>query len=356
MKDFNLVQYLRENNQGSFGMLNHYVDLKPLKEENQEVPYQGPEDKLDGFGDSFDQVEAIPELEKPENIYNNNWMNSSVDNKKIGNWTCYYDDQMKALYWIHDQILSEDIVVYATPNFDGAKGIAVEVHVDYGGLLVDNDTIGSSSYPDFNSYAKDVAPFLKMVENKYFKGDYDQYKNDEVLPEVDADDSMTNDRGWQYDDDNNSFDVNLVYTDYPSMSDAQQRLSTIQFLKLVKSLGGVATKTNDDFDTITFSVTGIPSLEVLEDKYSQVVNNEDDNYVALGSWDLQPVDSETTSLSEMYTDMKEEGEGFQSQHADSEDWERFYQEGWNAGYDEGYRDAKKEFNTTGNNDYYKFFR
>jgi flagellar biosynthesis/type III secretory pathway protein FliH len=127
-------------------------------------------------------------------------------------------------------------------------------------------------------------------------------------------------------------------------------------LKLVKSLGGVATKTNDDFDTITFSVTGIPSLEVLEDKYSQVVNNEDDNYVALGSWDLQPVDSETTSLSEMYTDMKEEGEGFQSQHADSADWERFYQEGWNAGYDEGYRDAKKEFNTTGNNDYYKFFR
>jgi len=244
MKDFNLVQYLRENKQGSFGMLNHYVDLKPLKEEDQEVPYPGPEDKLDGFGDSFDQVEAIPELEKPENIYNNSWMNSSVDNKKIGNWTCYYDDQLKALYWIHDQILSEDIIVYATPNWDGAKGIAVEVHIDYGGLLVDQDTIGAPSYPDFNSYAEDIAPFLKMVENKYFKGDYDQYKNDEV-------------------------------------------------------------------------------------------------------------DGEDTSLSEMYTDMKEEGEGFQSQHSDSADWERFYQEGYNAGYDEGYRDAKKEFNTTGKNDYFQ---
>lgn len=62
MKDFNLVKYLREHKQGSFGMLNHYIDLKPLKEEDQ-VPYTGPKDKLDGLGDEFDQEEAIPEIE-----------------------------------------------------------------------------------------------------------------------------------------------------------------------------------------------------------------------------------------------------------------------------------------------------
>ena len=146
MKDFNIAKYLKEHNLGSYGILNHYVDLKPLKEEEvaegvitikdtgavtdrgdvytrilkwmyssfgpakgqydvqkksgniiintgklskddiaelndfldeyirggdidedvtpeeiAEIPYEGPDDKLDGFGDEFDQAETVSE-------------------------------------------------------------------------------------------------------------------------------------------------------------------------------------------------------------------------------------------------------------------------------------------------------
>ena len=33
------------------------------------MPYIGTDDKLDGFGDEFEQDEPVSELEKPENIY-----------------------------------------------------------------------------------------------------------------------------------------------------------------------------------------------------------------------------------------------------------------------------------------------
>ena len=112
MKDFDIAKYLREHQLGSYGILNHYVDLKPIKEEitdsdldkaakvagnsNQdiidrlkklgysdkeilaqlaklkedvtpeemaEIPYEGPDDKLTGLGDgdSFDQAEIVSE-------------------------------------------------------------------------------------------------------------------------------------------------------------------------------------------------------------------------------------------------------------------------------------------------------
>ena len=62
MKDFNIAKYLREHQQGSFGILNHYIDLKPLKEDDdlgqQEAmpePYEGPEDPIDGLGGELDR-------------------------------------------------------------------------------------------------------------------------------------------------------------------------------------------------------------------------------------------------------------------------------------------------------------
>lgn len=71
MKDFDIAKYLKEHQLGSYGILNHYVDLKPLKEEEvtedvtpeevAEIPYEGPEPKLDGFGDEFDQAEVVSE-------------------------------------------------------------------------------------------------------------------------------------------------------------------------------------------------------------------------------------------------------------------------------------------------------
>jgi len=36
MKDFDIAKYLKEHNLASYGILNHYVDLKPLKEEEGE--------------------------------------------------------------------------------------------------------------------------------------------------------------------------------------------------------------------------------------------------------------------------------------------------------------------------------
>lgn len=70
MKDFDIAKYLREHQLGSYGILNHYVDLKPLKEEdktevelNTEIPYAGPNNKLtgNGEGDAFDQAETVSE-------------------------------------------------------------------------------------------------------------------------------------------------------------------------------------------------------------------------------------------------------------------------------------------------------
>ena len=68
MKDFNIAKYLKENQLGSYGILNHYVDLKPVNEDTTpeevaEVPYEGPDDKLtgNGDGDSFEQAETISE-------------------------------------------------------------------------------------------------------------------------------------------------------------------------------------------------------------------------------------------------------------------------------------------------------
>ena len=182
MKDFNIAKYLKENHLGSHGILGKYVDLQALKEEEvgnnkpvDEVPYVGADTKLDGFGDEFDQVQPVSELEKPEQIYSNDWMTDDIDGKKVGNWTCYYEEPQGVIYWIHDQINSEDIVVYATPGWDGAPGIACETSVEHGEANVDHDTIGENSYPDFESYAEDMIPYLKMVEDKYFAGGYSEY-------------------------------------------------------------------------------------------------------------------------------------------------------------------------------------
>jgi len=311
MKDFNIAKYLKENHLGSHAILGAYVDLHNLKEEEEtkldtEIPYEGPEHKLDGFGDEFKQdspVEEkagkddrdslmaklfaiqkrfgwkkvsrdrepfqniriadglklvrnnyvedgsitididstvskaafseirnllqtkfpdwkidpssvrkdvdpdtdsknvlffnivknksvkenspVEELEKPEKIYSNDWMNNSIDDKRVGSWTCYYTDQMGTIYWVHDDIPGEHIMVYATPHWDGAEGIAIEVQVDYGEHTLDQEVVGDPSYPDFESYAQDMIPVLNKVESKYKSGKYHDY--------IDYGDSMDTD-------------------------------------------------------------------------------------------------------------------------------------------------------------------
>jgi hypothetical protein len=276
MKDFNIAKYLRENHLGSHAILGAYVNLHALKEAEDleglevvkgfgalkdkkladkyaevakqagmedvkvierdgvfkiyakagqklnkeeemeldtEIPYEGPENKLDGFGDEFEQDKPVQELEKPEKIYSNDWMNNSIDDKRVGNWACYYTDQMGTIYWVHDDIPGEHIMVYATPNWDGAKGIAIEVQVDYGEHTLDQEVVGDPSYPDFESYAQDMIPVLNKVESKYKSGKYHDYidygdsmdTDDSVNPfpsiMKEKEDSMIFDKGWQYDDD-----------------------------------------------------------------------------------------------------------------------------------------------------------
>jgi hypothetical protein len=102
-------------------------------------------------------------------------MDGSIDNKKVGNWTCYFDDQGGVIYWIHDKINSENVVVYATPGWDNAPGIACETSIESGEAIIEHETIGDNSYPDFESYAEDVAPYLKKIEDKYFAGELGNY-------------------------------------------------------------------------------------------------------------------------------------------------------------------------------------
>jgi hypothetical protein len=213
MKDFNISKYLRENHLGSHAILGAYVDLHGLKEEQEmeldtEIPYEGPEHKLDGFGDEFEQDKPVEELEKPEKIYSNDWMNNSIDDKRVGSWTCYYTDQMGTIYWVHDDIPGEHIMVYATPHWDGAEGIAIEVQVDYGEHTLDQEVVGDPSYPDFESYAQDMIPVLNKVESKYKSGKYHDYidygdsmdTDDSVNPFpsiMKEKDSLTADPKWQ---------------------------------------------------------------------------------------------------------------------------------------------------------------
>jgi hypothetical protein len=63
-----------------------------------------------------------------------------------------------------------------------------------------------------------------------------------------------------------------------------------QFMKLVKSLGGNATKTGDKFSTIDFEITGGPSFEELQAAYDK--QGEDMFASVLASWKLNKSDLE----------------------------------------------------------------
>jgi hypothetical protein len=359
MKDFNIAKYLKENHLGSHAILGAYVDLHSLKEEEEtkldtEIPYEGPEHKLDGFGDEFEQdspveekagkddkdslmsklfaiqkkygykkarpdqeeyenvriapnvarvgnkivddggigvsIESkvskaaftdiknllqskfpgwqidpqsvtkdddfdtdsknvlffdivknksvkedspVEELEKPEKIYSNDWMNNSIDDKRVGNWTCYYEDQMGTIYWVHDNIPGEHIMVYATPNWDGAKGIAIEVQVDYGEHTLDQEVVGAPSYPDFESYAQDMIPVLNKVESKYKSGKYHDYIDYENS--MDTDDSVNPFPSIMKEKEDNSFKISGGAFDYEE-DDRFADLGGDQIKSAIKSL------------------------------------------------------------------------------------------------------------------------
>jgi hypothetical protein len=147
MKDFDIAKFLRENQLGSYGILNHYLDIKPLNEEidldsfkdffnknyshiyhnfsdrdiqnflrgkeslplekqadlfadyitsqdlgdvvaedltpeeTTEIPYKGPNPKLDGFGDEFEQDDTVSEEWYPDQTFDAEEMISSAVTK-----------------------------------------------------------------------------------------------------------------------------------------------------------------------------------------------------------------------------------------------------------------------------------
>lgn len=59
MQHFDIAKYLREHQQGSFGILNHYIDLKPLKEEREEIfDKSDPESGEDALEWILDNIEG----------------------------------------------------------------------------------------------------------------------------------------------------------------------------------------------------------------------------------------------------------------------------------------------------------
>lgn len=57
MKDFDIAKYLREHQLGSYGILNHYVDLKPLKEEGTHPLYEDFKTAAEEAIKSYDREE-----------------------------------------------------------------------------------------------------------------------------------------------------------------------------------------------------------------------------------------------------------------------------------------------------------
>jgi hypothetical protein len=96
---------------------------------------------------------------------------------------------------------------------------------------------------------------------------------------------------------NSSFNVELSYNDYPSISDFEQRNAVRQFTKLVKSLGGTATKINDQFSEIDFEVSGISSFEELESEYTKASEEDYGDFAILGSWLLKPKEGQADKSS-----------------------------------------------------------
>ena len=106
-------------------------------------------------------------------------------------------------------------------------------------------------------------------------GDFNVIKEEDEMEEAAGDENLK---------------VSLDYADYPSISDAEQKMAINQFMKLVKSLGGNATKTGDKFSTIDFEITGGPSFEELQAAYDK----QGENMFAsvLASWKLNKSDLE----------------------------------------------------------------
>jgi hypothetical protein len=178
-----------------------------------EVPYVGAEEKLDGFGDEFDQVDPVEEANgpfgMPDKSEDNPWMDEvdGTDAYKFGNWTCYYD-YPGVLVWSYGDTPLSELAVYATPNHDGDDTTPIQIEMD--GQNEDMMAIDKGIFADFNEYARAMKPYFDMIErmlanqeSPVAKG-MDDDDSENPFPSImkEKKDSVIFDKGWQYDDDN----------------------------------------------------------------------------------------------------------------------------------------------------------
>lgn len=113
---FNINQYMRNHKLGSFNILKESDE----RFEDTDTP------------DSATDVRS--------------WV-PSFDDKNIKGWTAQYEHQGALSWWNSD---FEDVLVYATPGWEGQDGVAVEIHIDnksgddsrdFGGIPAFNQTL-----------------------------------------------------------------------------------------------------------------------------------------------------------------------------------------------------------------------
>jgi hypothetical protein len=99
MKDFDIAKYLKENKLGSYGILNHYVDLKPLKEEDEnkkvtegisetDQDYLSLKTCIENLSKRYDEETIISAVNKILNISDISPMfEEETDSEKEAKWT-----------------------------------------------------------------------------------------------------------------------------------------------------------------------------------------------------------------------------------------------------------------------------
>ena len=138
-----------------------YLDTK--------IPYEGPERKVDGFGDKYKQTNAVEEVDEPpfgmpDKSEENPWMDE-VDGTaayQFGNWTCYYD-YPGVLAWSYKDIPLNKLAVYATPDWESDGTTPIQIDIDE--ETQDKMTLKQSEFADFNEYATAMKPYLDRIED-----------------------------------------------------------------------------------------------------------------------------------------------------------------------------------------------
>jgi len=217
--NFDLAGYLRKNNMllnelnKNTKIINEniggYVDLKPVKEEKEDLggwDGDGEHDQYDGEYDHQFGPAKVDEADgeygsygpwgKPDENEENPWM-MDVDGMgeyEVGQFKCYYD-YPGYLVWSYSDVPFDKFAVYATPLFDGHEGTPVQVDVNE--KTVANLDIPKGIFKNFQDYAKIMVPVLTRLVEKYsdqFEGELEELEKPEKIYADDEDEYGNQDR------------------------------------------------------------------------------------------------------------------------------------------------------------------